>query len=77
MLITAWMSKDFPLVTLGDAIASFLEDPDLTTKDMCLLSKEEIEKAWSKPRTPRKWKPIAEKGYYSVPPRRWLNVNLL
>lgn len=77
MLITAWNTKDSPLVTLGDAIASFLEDPDPTTRGMCLVSKEAIQKAWEKPRRPRKWKLVAEKGYYSVSPRRWMNVNLL
>jgi hypothetical protein len=30
------------LVTLGDALASFLEEPDLTTRNQCILSKEEM-----------------------------------
>jgi hypothetical protein len=77
MLLTVWNTKEYPLVTLGDAIASFLEDPDPTTTNMCLVSKENVEKAWSMPQLPRKWKGVIEKGYYSVSPRRWMNVNLL
>ncbi|KAH7551297.1 hypothetical protein BM1_09613 [Bipolaris maydis] len=29
---------DQPLLTMGDAVASFLDDPDPSTRDMCLLS---------------------------------------
>ncbi|KJR82926.1 uncharacterized protein SPSK_03927 [Sporothrix schenckii 1099-18] len=31
-----------PLVTLGDAVASFLRDPDPTTRGACLLSKADV-----------------------------------
>ncbi|CAK7230636.1 hypothetical protein SCUCBS95973_007642 [Sporothrix curviconia] len=31
-----------PLITLGDAVASFLRDPDLTTRGACLLSKRDV-----------------------------------
>jgi hypothetical protein len=77
MFLTALNAKQYPLVTLGDAIASFLEDPDPNTKNMCLISKKDIEKAFNNPPPPRKWKGVAEKGYYAVSPRRWINVNLL
>ena len=32
----AWKRPQEPLVTIGDAVASFLENPDLTTKGNCL-----------------------------------------
>lgn len=35
-----------PLLTSGDAIASFLEDPDETTKGMCWVSLYNIKKNW-------------------------------
>lgn len=35
-------SSFHPLVTLGDAIASFLQEPDPTTQGACLLSKSDI-----------------------------------
>ena len=31
-----------PLVTLGDAVASFLREPDATTRGACLLSKKDV-----------------------------------
>jgi hypothetical protein len=77
MLLTAWNTKEYPLVTLGDAIASFLENPDPTTRNMCLVSKENVDKAWSTPPLPRKWNGVKEKGYHTVSPRRWVNVNFL
>lgn len=33
---------DEPLLTMGDAVASFLDDPDPSTRDMCLLSIRDI-----------------------------------
>jgi len=36
------LGKFQPLATLGDAIASFLNDPDHTTRSACLLSKSDI-----------------------------------
>lgn len=38
----AWQRPAAPLVTLGDAIASFLKVPDSTTGRMCLFSKTRI-----------------------------------
>ncbi|KAI1746713.1 hypothetical protein F4782DRAFT_523606 [Xylaria castorea] len=34
--------KEAPLSTLGDAIASFMQEPDQTTKNMCLATKHDI-----------------------------------
>ena len=45
LAIMIWVllkDKNDYLVTLGDAIASFLEHPDATTKGMCMLGKEEM-----------------------------------
>lgn len=44
--------QDEPLLTIGDAVSSFLQRPDNTTKNMCLLSKSKINwwYASSKPR---------------------------
>ncbi|KAJ3466644.1 hypothetical protein MRS44_004208 [Fusarium solani] len=34
--------KGWPIITLGDAIQSFLNDPDPTTEGLCLLSKDAL-----------------------------------
>ncbi|KAF1994291.1 hypothetical protein P154DRAFT_549157 [Amniculicola lignicola CBS 123094] len=51
--------KEDPLITMGDAVASFLERNDPTTKDMCLLTLKDIKKrsAWPNfsPPRPKAW----------------------
>lgn len=37
--------KERPILAIGDATASFLERPDLTSKGMCLLSQKDLNKA--------------------------------
>ncbi|KAL9626699.1 MAG: hypothetical protein Q9164_007815 [Protoblastenia rupestris] len=45
MLFIAFGITDKPLLTVGDAIDSFLNSNDLNTKEMCLASKESIHAA--------------------------------
>ena len=40
----AWKRPLEPLVTVGDAIASFLDEPDMTTMGICLSGKDQFEK---------------------------------
>ena len=44
MLLTIKCQRSQPLVTLGDAIESFTQDPDQNTVGMCLASKEIIDR---------------------------------
>ncbi|KAK1833344.1 hypothetical protein QBC39DRAFT_254656 [Podospora conica] len=43
-----------PLLTVGDAIASFIDRPDDSTADMCLLSKKRVESEWMAHKEPPK-----------------------
>lgn len=52
-----------PLATLGDAISSFLEDPDSTTQGACLLSKTDV---WQ-----GRW-PLTESKYWVPKNHYWL-----
>lgn len=45
-LILVMYRRHLPLVTLGDAIAHFLDHPDPETKGQCLFSRELIEAQW-------------------------------
>ncbi|KAF5019104.1 hypothetical protein F66182_8900 [Fusarium sp. NRRL 66182] len=58
-----------PLLTLGDAISSFLESPDPSTKGQCLLSK-----TWSHRLVweagPRIWQPTKQRWFTSISRRR-------
>ena len=55
----AWKRPSEPLVTVGDAIASFLDEPDLTTMGSCLSGKDQFEEMSSSgqagDRVLRKW----------------------
>ncbi|KAL9611692.1 MAG: hypothetical protein Q9167_003687 [Letrouitia subvulpina] len=65
-----------PLVTLGDALTSFLDDPDPTTQDSCLASKDHFRKhKWGKDDI--KWHPKRSYWFTAASPTRWLVCNLL
>ncbi|KAH5234289.1 hypothetical protein HBI62_025840 [Parastagonospora nodorum] len=67
MFYIACCVGDDPLITMGDAVASFLERADTTTKDMCLLSIRDVRKKvlesgprpWVNVRS--RWKDVASK----------------
>jgi hypothetical protein len=42
ILYVAFYIKDDPLMTVGDAVQSFLSRPDKTTRGMCLASKADL-----------------------------------
>jgi hypothetical protein len=67
MLYIAYRVPEEPIITMGDAVASFLEKSDPTTKDMCLLSIHDareggykaIPREWSNQRF--RWKDVASR----------------
>ena len=71
--------QHLPLVTLGDAVAHFLNHPDPQTKDQCLYTRGEMESQWTWERfhnarkdeletPPQQYKP--ERRRWSAAPRR-------
>lgn len=53
MILAARMSRTGIFLTIGDSMASFLNDPDPTTKYQCLLSQVDVAKGlegWSRPK---------------------------
>ncbi|KAK4141295.1 uncharacterized protein C8A04DRAFT_14224 [Dichotomopilus funicola] len=67
-----------PLVTLGDAFASFLQDPDPTTRGACLLTKSDVVRGRTWPRAEAKyWIPDSHYWARSVPFTGWLSTFLL
>lgn len=49
MGLVAWMPSSTPLLTLGDAIASFLSERDPTTANNCLVSRYRFQRRNSRP----------------------------
>ena len=73
----AWKQDPEPLVTLGDAIVSFLNRPDITTKGCCIKERSRFERSRSWASLPSKWdyKPI--RWFRTASERRWLVCNTL
>lgn len=76
MIWVAFENGPRPLVTVGDAIASFLNEPDLTTKDNCLADKDFFRKGGWQARL-LTWKPERHRWFRAASMTRWLVSNVL
>jgi hypothetical protein len=61
-----------PLVTLGDALASFLEFPDPTTRDACLLTKTDVWRGRWGFSEAKYWVPRTHRWFATPSLPRWL-----
>ena len=77
MSIIAWKQDPEPLVTLGDAIASFLDRPDESTKGNCIVEKTRFEdsRSWDLPLS--RWDLERSRWFRAASKRRWLVCNFL
>ena len=73
----AWKQDPEPLVTLGDAIASFLDRPDIMTKGCCMKGKSRFEGSRSWVSLPSKWESKPMRWFRTASERRWLVCNIL
>lgn len=76
MILTLWWLNEVTLVTIGDAIQSFIRNPDPSTRGCCLLSKKSIKVLWRKPareRSPQRFRRTGRAAWFhAVSRRRWL-----
>lgn len=78
MIATLIASRSDTLVTLGDALSSFLTDPDVTTKGMCITTKKGIERGtWPARMSPKEWLNERHFRFEAVGARRWALLNAL
>lgn len=77
MSIIAWKQDSEPLVTLGDAIASFLDRPDVTTEGNCIVGKNRFEHSGSWGLLVSRWDPKRLRWFRAASQRRWLVSNIL
>jgi hypothetical protein len=78
MMVTAMRTDRKPILTVGDAVASFMTMPDDTTADMCLVSKQDIAKSsgfWQ--RAPRMVGHGRRFKFAAASPTRWCSCILL
>jgi len=78
MVMAVVRSREPTLVTLGDAVDSFLRTPDPTTIGMCSANREFIERKWRHGwRTgPRQWEQKGVQRWWTcVSKKRWITCN--
>lgn len=76
MVYTLTGERSQPLLTVGDAIASFLNEPDPTTKHICLADRFFFQKkGWQAKMLT--WKPERHRWYRAASIMRWLVCNSL
>jgi hypothetical protein len=73
----AWKQDPEPLVTLGDAIKSFLNQPDPTTEGNCVVQKSRFERSKVWGRLPSRWRAEPFRWFRAASIRRWLTCNTL
>ena len=78
MIMAVFRSREPTLVTLGDAVDSFLRVPDPTTMGVCFADRQFIEREWMHGwrAGPRQWKQNgAQRWWTSVSKTRWITCN--
>lgn len=76
MLATAKNVDQQPLITIGDALSSFLNNADPNTVGMCTWTKTDFVRGNWNPQ-PRPWMPQQRRRYNALSLKRWLFCNLL
>ena len=77
MVTIAWKKDTEPLMTLGDAIASFVDTPDPTTVGNCVAGKSRFEQSteWEQVPIRWRWKPLC--WYEAASDGRWFSCIFL
>ena len=79
----AFRMLDVPLVTLGDAIESFIKFPDSTTAGNCLMTAKEADRHFIKSSSqisatsPKQYNPRRQRWWDVVTPRQWATLGFL
>lgn len=85
LALTALGLRFRPIVTLGDAVASFLDRQEMLTEGFCMLTQAEA-RTWSNGsaltpgqsrKQPERWKPRAWRGFHAASGWRWFFCSLL
>jgi hypothetical protein len=65
VLVGIFTLRNDPILTLGDAVTSFLREPDASTSNMCLVTQQEIHSAGSE------WRARQQPRTFTSNPRPW------
>ena len=73
MILILWRANDPPLVTMGDCITAFLQEPDETTAGMCLLDKHKVSKGkWRGAGIALPWDSRRRRWFAAASAKRWI-----
>jgi hypothetical protein len=76
--VVLWQHRFDTLITTGDSIVSFLDNPDPTTKNRCLISRNDVVAAKSIPSDkPRTYQPSQSRWRDAVSKKRWWTCYLM
>ncbi|KAF2462920.1 uncharacterized protein BDR25DRAFT_308058 [Lindgomyces ingoldianus] len=83
IVAVCFLLTDQPLITIGDAVSSFLRTPDRSTKGCCLWTKEDVRKQWRNIRrsgwsaAPKQFEPKAQRRWKVAGGMSWAGFLLL
>ena len=77
MLLVALQRPSDSLVTLEDALDSFLNEPDITTESCCPAGRREFENESNWHAAATQWKPKKRKWFRAATVKQWYISNLL
>jgi hypothetical protein len=79
MALVLWMFDQEALVTIGDAIHSFMTKPDHTTEGRCLMSRHDVHKSWKSTETiaAKQWHGARHTWGRACSTRRWILSTLM
>ncbi|KAI0137809.1 hypothetical protein F4776DRAFT_670802 [Hypoxylon sp. NC0597] len=84
IVVTAVLSRrnQPPLVTLGDAMESFIKKPDIVTAGMCTIGQHDIRRAMARSKAfvvpgPRQWRALKRRRGSAIPKSVWATSYLL
>ena len=77
MTIILWKQDPEPLATLGDAIASFLDQPDITTRRNCIAGRDQFKDTRYWGLLVSRWDLKGCRWFRAASLRRWITCNVL
>lgn len=72
MSIIWWRGRQIPLMTIGDAIASFLDKPDLTTERRCLMNRDVFQEVHDENLDIARWNATKTRWFRAASWSRWI-----
>lgn len=70
LFLVYFRTSEETLITIGDAVSSFVQKPDTTTRDICLLSRHDLSQ-WRRKTGPQVYTNVDRRCAHAVSGMRW------